>query len=411
MKKTVVSIPLHPGQVDLVEGILRSDAFYHTVCTSRQFGKSTLCVQLLLYFALNNNFSRIMITSPTHQQSAKLYSELAEGVADAAVIRNKNSVDKNITFLNGSIIYFRSVHIYDNLRGYSLDYLLCDEAAMYRDEAFNSVLRPMLQVKGKKCILFSTPKGSNYFRTMYLRGMDENEPRYNSWKKTWRDNPYANLEEIEDAKKTLPENIYNQEYEAIFVDDGGSVFSNTNKIATIKNWVEPNSNDVYYAGIDIAITGDYFVVIVLNRDGDVVYAYRDNRKDMSYMVKQVSSILNKYNCRSTFVETNGIGGGIYDYIAKTHRSVSPFVTTHTTKQEIIEDLMYATQQGEIKIPTREFFPYIIDEMNTFGYSYTVKTRKVSYGAVTGAHDDTVMALAIALHAKKTGLNKGVYTII
>lgn len=401
---------LHPAQLEIATKIINSKAMYHTVVTSRQFGKSFLAIQLLLYFALNNSNSRIMFCSPIYSQSSKVFKELLSGIQDTGLIKKFNAAENSIIFINGTELFFKSVQLADNLRGYSIDYLICDEASMYKPTTFSAVLRPMLLVKGKKCILFSTPKGDNWFQEMYNKGIDENEKRYASYHKTWRDNPFANLEEIEDARKVLPENLFNQEYEGVFISDGGSVFANVSKIATLSNWQEPISSDIYYAGIDIALQGDYFVMTVLNSKGDIVYCYRDTKKQMSFMIKEIDKVFKKYNPRYTLVETNGIGNGIYEYIAKLHKSVAGFNTSNSSKQDIIEDLIYDIQEENIHIPTLEFFPHYINEMNTFTFKYSPKTRKVMYGAIAGAHDDTTMSLAIANYAKRIGKSKGIYAV-
>lgn len=410
-KIKIVGQTLHSGQLEIVKNIINSPAMYHTICTSRQFGKSVMAVQLLLYFALNERNIKIMFTTPVYSQCAKVYKELLDGVRDAGIIKKFNSAENSIILVNGSEIYFKSVQVPDNLRGLTLDYLICDEAAMYKDSIFDEILRPMLLIKGKKAIICSTPKGLNWFHKMYSLGMNPDEPRYAAYNATYRKNPYANMDEINDARKSLIESIYKQEYEAQFIQDGGSVFGGVDKVATIDKWTEPNRQLTYYGGIDIAVAGDYFVVTIIDNKGNIVYSYRDNKKSMQYMLDKVKGILNKYNPRSTLVETNGVGNGIYDYISRLHKSVNPFVTTNDSKQEIIEDLIYAVQEQEVHIPTKEFFPYYIDEMNTFSFTYSPKTRKIIYGGLPGCHDDTTMSLAICWHAKKTGLNRGNYNIM
>lgn len=400
---------LHSGQVEIVKDIQSKNAFYHTIVTPRQFGKSFLATQMLLYYALNNPNSKLMFTSPVYSQASKIYKELLEGIRDTGIIKKFNGAENSIIFINDSELFFKSVQQPDNLRGYSIDYMFCDEAAMYKKEVFYGVLRPMLTVRGKKCFLFSTPKGKNWFFDIYMKGIN-GESRYLSYKGSSENNPFANKEEIADARKALPENLFKQEYLAEFVDDGGSVFAGLSKVATLQNWQEPVSGEVYYAGIDIAISGDYFVMTVLNRKGDIVYAYRDTRKQMSYMLKQIEIVFKKYNPRYTLVETNGIGGGIYEYIAKIHKSVSPFVTTNDSKQDIIEDLIFSIQEQEIHIPSVEFFPHYVDEMNTFSFTYSPRTRRVMYGSLSGFHDDCVMSLAIANHARKIGATKGIIAL-
>lgn len=409
-KISMTGAKLHKGQVNIVSDILSSDAMYYIICTPRQFGKSFMAIQLMLYFALNNKNSKLMFTSPVHSQSSRIFKELLKGVKDTEIVERFNRAENSVIFINGSELFFKSVQLPDNLRGYDLDYLFMDEAAMYKDEIFEEVLRPMLVVRGKKCFMFSTPKGRNFFYRFYMKGQDENQPRYKSYKGQNKDNPYANIDEIEDARRTLPSEIFKQEYEAEFIDGKGIVFSKINNAAVLQKWQDPSPNESYFGGLDIAISGDYLVLTILNSKNEIVYCYRDTRKTMSYMLRNIEIILNKYNPRYTYVETNGIGKGIYENIQRLHRSIDSFTTTNKTKQDIIEDLIFEFQEEKIKIPTKEFFPHYYNELEDFGFSYSPKSKKVIYGAVSG-HDDCVMSLAIANHARKNGAARGVYHIV
>lgn len=404
------SAKLHPGQLDILKKILKSDAMYYTIVSPRQWGKSFFLIQLMLYYSLNYKNSKLLFCSPTYAQSSKVFKELINGIRDSGVIDKFNAAENSIILINGSEIYFKSIQQPDNLRGYSIDYLFMDEAAMYKNDIFPTVLRPMLTVRGKKCFLFSTPRGKNYFYNLYQKGINKDDPRYLSFKCFSADNPYANQQEIEDAKKALPESIFRQEYMAEFIDDGGSVFSNLPNCAILKEWQEPISTQKYYVGVDIGKNNDFLVATVMNNNAEVVYVYRDRQKSMPYMIKQLETLFNKYNPQYTLVETNGIGLGIYDFIKKLHRSVSDFTTTNKSKQDIIESLVFGFQDNQIKIPTPELFPELYDELQDFGFVYSPKTRVVQYAGITG-HDDTVMSLAIANYARLNGISKGQYIIL
>ena len=163
----------------LVSDIISSNAMYYTIVTPRQFGTSFMAVQLMLYYALNYPGSKLMFTSPVYSQASKVFKELMDGVRGSGVIKKFNGAENSLIFINGSELFFKSVQLADNLRGYSIDYLFCDEAAVYKEEVFNAVLRPMLTVRGKKCFLFSTPRGKNWFYTTYKKA-GENK-RYKSY--------------------------------------------------------------------------------------------------------------------------------------------------------------------------------------------------------------------------------------
>jgi phage FluMu gp28-like protein len=405
-----IGAELHIGQLCIVKDILNSNAMYYTICTPRQFGKSFMAIQLMLYYALNYNNSKLMFTTPVYSQSSKVFKELIQGTKNSGVIDRFNAAENSVIFINGSELFFKSVQQPDNLRGYSIDYMFCDEAAMYKDEVFSGVLRPMLTVKGKKCFLFSTPKGKNFFYDFYVKGNDDSNPRYRSYKGNSEFNPYANKEEIEDARKTLPESLFRQEYLAEFVDDGGDVFTNILPNSTVSKWSEYQSGEIYYAGIDLGRQDDFTVLTIMNNKGEVVYVYRNNKVDWTLIIKELVNILNKYRPRQTLVECNGIGDVVFSMLKQKYSNVSPWITSNQSKQDIIEELILAFQDNQIKIPNKQLFSPLHIELSDFTFKYSTKTRKILYGARNG-HDDTVMSLAICNHSRLTGANKGQYAVL
>jgi len=404
--KTYIGGKLHDGQLNIVKDILTSNYFYHTIRCSRQFGKSFLGLQLVLYYAINNNDYNVLYTAPTYSQVNKVFKEFKKAVIHTDLVDKFNGSENSVILKNGSEIYFKSIQQPDNLRGYSIDVMVCDEAALYKEGIFDEVLKPMLAVKGKKCFLLSTPKGKNWFYKMDM--LSKSNKRYKSYKETWRTNPLANLEEIADAKKVLPPLIYTQEYEAEFIDDGGEVFSNVRRQA-LTVFKEP-SNETYYAGIDFGRQNDYTVLTILNKDNEVVFIYRDNQKQWSTIIDNLAKYLKKYNVANCLVEVNGIGDVLFEQLKTKFKNIEPFISTNDTKQEIIEHLILAFQNENIFIPQEVIFEHLIDELNDFTFIYSKSQRKIIYRARTG-HDDCVISLALSHKCKIDGKAKGKYSLI
>ena len=84
-----------------------------------------------------------------------------------------------------------------------------------------------------------------------------------------------------------------------------------------------------------------------------------------------------------------------------------FITTSKSKQDIIEGLVVANQNKEVKFQDKE---WLVKELDLFTYEYNPKTKSVRYSAPSGFHDDGVMASAIGYHAYKNLSVKGVYSI-
>lgn len=409
MKITIIGGTLHQGQLELLNLIKKTNSMYYTIVSPRQWGKSFMAVQLMLYYAINNKNSKLMLTSLTYSQASKIYKELLNGIKDSGVIRSKNLSENSIIFENGSELYFKSVQQPENLRGYSIDYLFIDEAASYKEDIFNTILRPMLTVKGKKCFLFSTPKGRNWFYDMYMLG--NNNERYSSYRGISEMNPYSNREEINDAKKCLPDSIFKQEYEGEFIDDGGEIFLNIKSNSVIDKWPNFDSNKIYFCGIDVGRQNDYTVVTIMDKEGNIIYIERLNLMDWTLITSKVDLILKKYNPRQTLVECNGNGDVFYSNLKQKYSNITPFITSNQSKQDIIEELILSFQDNKIKIPTINLFKELTEELNNFTFTYSRQTRKISYGARNNQHDDCVMSLAFANHSRITGLNKGQYIIL
>ncbi len=399
----------HPKQKEVVELCLDDVTKYIICCTGRQFGKTFLAMNILLKWALEDNGSISMFVSPVYSQAKKVFSELISAIADSGLTLSVNKSELFITFINGSIIYFRSGEREDSLRGYTLDYLIMDEAAYQKDVVWKTVLRPTVLVRGKKVLFISTPKGKNWFYELANRGYSEEYVNYKTFHATSFDTPFITKEELEEAKLSLPENIYRQEILAAFVDDGGEVFSNLKLNCVLNHYPSKETNEKYFAGLDIGRANDYSVLTIFNSKGEVVRIHRQRQNTWNVIVSEVVKHLREFNARCV-IEINGVGDPIFEQIKKQYSNVEPFITNNESKQNIIEDLILSLNEEKIKLPTQELNTDLYRELSTFTYEYSPKTRKVKYGAPSGFHDDMVMSLALAANCLKKKINYGSYVI-
>jgi len=396
-------------QRDWIEGIENPDVKYAMLLVGRQVGKTLLAENLLLKWALEHPNSTLMWVSPIYSQARKPFNDIINVLAGTPIIQSSNKSEYEIVLLNGSKLLFRSGEKADGLRGYTLDYLIIDEAAFIKDEVWNTILKPTILVKGKKVLFTSTPKGKNYLYSLATRGLDPDQKQYLTINGSSYDNPFIDKTELEEARKSLPENIFRQEILGEFVDSGGEVFSDIENYCVLHNWQSRQNNLKYYAGIDVGRQDDYSVLTILNDAGEVVFIYRDRHKPWDTILSEIKKYLVQYNA-TAFMEVNSIGDVLFEQLEKQYKNIHPFITTQTTKQDIIEDLIYELNKGELKLPSDELFPPLYNELRTFTYAYSPSTRKVSYRAISGAHDDTIISLALALHSLRKKKTKGQYHI-
>lgn len=394
----------HTKQKEIINGILNTDIKYHIVSLGRQSGKSLMGMNLMLYWAINNKPCKILWVSPVYSQANKVQKELDNAIRNSNIIESCNYSESYIKLKTGSEIYFRSAERYDNIRGFTFDYAIMDEVAFMKEETWTEAVRPTLAVKGKKVLFLSTPKGKNWFYDMYQIGLSNDYTNYKSYKGSSYDTPFISHAEIEDAKKTLPENVFRQEYLAEFLEGGGEVFSNIDN-NTYDQW--PTKYDKVYCGIDLGKQEDYTVAIFMDKEGNVIATYRNNKVSWNTLVDELVTCINRYNA-TTLIEVNSIGDVIYEQLKKKVKSIEPFVTTNKSKTEIIEGLILDFNESNIKIPSRKLDSALYDELGYFTYEYNPKSRSIKYGHPNGLHDDCVISLALANYCRKTQVSKGTY---
>lgn len=394
---TFIGQDLFPKQREIVSAITETtdtdgQISWHIVNCSRQFGKSYMLKQILLYYAINEPNSKNLFVSMSYQQSGKIYSEIIKMVDGTPLIKRKNTQEKSLILINGSEIYVRSYQKCDYIRGISANTLIIDEAAFVREDDFNAILRPTLATIGRRGILFSTPRGKNFFYTMAVKGQSDTYPNYNYYHATYRENPYANLGEIADARVSLPERIYRSEYEAEFIDGGMSVFSNVEKC--VRNSLVPIG--ACCAGIDVGRNTD-FTVLTIQSGNRVVYQEQWNMDSWENIIAHIIQALRKYSVRTVSVETNGLGDPFFEMLQTACRNnrvrvqIEPFLTTNTTKQHIIERLIEDFATENILIPNIQD---LLLQLGNFEAEYSTKSRSIIYSGKMNGKDDRVLSLAI-----------------
>jgi PBSX family phage terminase large subunit len=399
----------HADQSKKLDIILNGTQKYISLITGRQWGKSVVGENLLLKWALENHDAVCMWVSPVYSQAKKVFTELVSALGDTGLTTDTNKSELFIKFINGTIIYFRSGERPDTLRGYTLDYLIIDEAAFIKDEVWNQVLKQTVLVRGKKVLFLSTPKGKNWLYNIYIRGLNQDEPTYISLHGTSYDTPYITEVELLEAKLSLPDNIYRQEILAEFIDDGGEVFNNLNQVCSLTHYPNIDANEKYYAGLDFGRQNDYTVLCILNSQGKMVDFYRARQKSWDIIISEVLVLLRKYKPQ-IYAEVNSIGDVLFETIKKQYAIIQPFITNQDTKQNMIEDLIMGINEDKLLLPNQTLNNDLYNELSQFTYEYSPKSRKVRYGAPSGFHDDCVISLALSFQALKRKVNAGKYVI-
>jgi len=385
--------PYHK-QKEVIDSIISSEGMFHTMVCGRQSGKSTTLLGLVLYYAINKPKSTCLWVSPVYSQINKVQTQIMDALGNSGVIVSANKANYEIKLLNGSMIYFRSAERADTIRGLAIDYLFVDESQDIKTSDFQKSILPTITARGKKAVLGGTPKKKNFFYDYYMMGKSPDFPNHTSYNFPSWESPYVSSEFIEEQRKSLPDNIFRQEFEAIFLEDDGQVFKGLGSVLINDAWPQRSHGTNTYAGLDIGTREDYSVLTIIDELGRVLFVWRDRHIEYSRIVDKVVQLCKQYNVRELLVESNGPGDVMYEQIRKQYSRAEPLFQTNDTKSNIIRRLMTDIEDVAIELPSVKLFQPLGDEMEIFEYE-VLPSGKIRYGHPSGFHDDCVLSLAMA----------------
>lgn len=392
---TVQKIKLYkpyPKQMGVHKACNDLTTFFITANCGRQSGKSALAIQQALYWAIDKRNVEVYWVSPTAGQATKVYKQMIKLIATAPFLKSHKGSqgDTEVVLLNGSVIKFRSSAQEDSLRGETIDYMIIDEGAFIKQSVYEEILLPMLNVKGKKVLVCSTPKGKNWFYYQYNRGLTGN-PEYKSFHFTSSDNPHSNPKVIAAAKESLPKALFAQEYLAEFVDSA-AIIENIQELAILNPITKPVEGDRYYMGIDVALKNDYNVVSIFNQNDELVAIDRTNNISAPKLKERLIKLFDLWKPQQIYIEENNQGLPIIQDLQDIHniQNIQGFSTTSKSKPEIINQLINAFASLKITIINDEI---VKSELEMFTMSIS-PTGHVRYSAPSGFNDDIVMSMAI-----------------
>ena len=389
----------HIGQKAVIDGFANSKHKFGTVATGRQYGKSLLGQNLMLFWLLKNKNQKGGWVSPIYNQAKKVFQELSS--ASNKIIKSSNKADLTITFINGSTIQFLGAERYDSIRGFSFNYMVVDEAAFIREQAMNEAIFPTLSALGKKCLIISTPKSKNWFYTYYLKGINEGGD-YKSFAGVSTDNPHIDVDFINEQAKSLPPEIFKQEYLAQFSESTNDVFRGIDTVCNLNNYEQPRRSTKYYFGCDIGLSDDFTVITILDESGRTAFIDRFNGKSFEEAGNIIINHCQRYNVRGGNIETNGIGKAIFEQVRKAGIKCSPFTTTQDTKLIAVRALIQDIESQVLELPSKELFPHLYNELSAYTYR-TSANGKLSFSHPNGFKDDCVDSLWLANQARNNNI--------
>lgn len=243
---------------------------FRVVVAGRRFGKTFLSTAELLHRALREPNQNVWYLSPTYKASKDVCWDMLISQIPPEYITKTNETALKIDFKNGSSISLKGAEKPDNLRGRAIDFVVLDEFADMKPEAWYEVIRPSLsgrQSQGE-ALFIGTPKGRNHFYDLYGKGVDHDDG--------WRSYQYTTIEggnvppeEIESAKADLDTRTFQQEYEAQFVNYSGIIYYGFKREESVAR--HTNDIGVIHVGMDFNL--DPMSAVLMTRKGDTLHIF------------------------------------------------------------------------------------------------------------------------------------------
>ena len=305
----LLGIKPNTSQTALINAI--SNPKYRFVCAAvaRRQGKTYISNIIGQLVCLVPN-SHVLLMSPNYslsQISFDLQRNLIKHF-DLEVLRD-NAKDKVIELSNNSTIRMGSINQVDSVVGRSYDLIIFDEAALTDGrDAFNVALRPTLDKDNSKAIFISTPRGrNNYFAEFFYRGFSDEFPEWCSIKATYHENPRVSEDDILEAKKSMSQAEFNQEYMADFNVFEGQVWAFNHENCTADLTAMDVKNMDVFAGLDVGYKDPTaFCVIGYEWDEKKFYLldeYLDSERTTEQHAVQIQKLIDKWEIDYIYIDS------------------------------------------------------------------------------------------------------------
>lgn len=372
---------------------------YSIIEATTKAGKTVGCIAWAIEQAIGLKPGQaVWWVAPVYPQAEIAFRRTARAVREGLPkdYYNVNRSHLTIEFVGAGTIWFKSGEVPDNLFGEDTFAAIVDEASRVREEAWHALRSTLTATRGPVRIIGNVKGRKNWFYRL-ARKAEAGEPGMKYAKIIAADAVAAgvlNAEEIEDARRQLPDSVFRELYLAEPSDDEGNPFGlSAIRACVVEPWKPAKPDDkppvpVAY-GWDLAKSVDWTWGIGLDVNGYVAYSERWQSpwNDTIQRIKATTGNV------PALVDSTGVGDPVLEQLQK-GGNFEGYKFTGPSKQQLMEGLAVAIQQRQISFSDDR----LVGELESFEYVYS--RTGCHYSAPDGSNDDGVCALALAVHAYK-----------
>ena len=222
----------HSGGLDLkfldwMLPIVDHHARHQIVCGGRRIHKTDLLLKWTILKTLQSPFRGEGWYIAPYRTQAKLVAwrrilDILLHQKVRIIEGRTNETDLLIPLIDGKAIRLVGADKFDNLRGGGPVCAGIDETPLCDPRCWEEVVRPALSDKAAPVMCASTPRGQEYFYRMWRNGAEGKEG-WKNWTITSEEAGTIPPSELVDLRKSLPWDVYRQEFLAQFLEYIGAV--------------------------------------------------------------------------------------------------------------------------------------------------------------------------------------------
>lgn len=262
-----MEIQLSKWQTDVFDDNHR----YLVINCGRRAGKSTLVSVKMTEFALTRRGVDVWFIAPTYKQAKAIMWQMLDEVVPPSAISKKNETELTIYLKNKSRMLLKGADTPDSLRGVKIDLCVFDECAFIdKWDMVWKVIRPTLVDSQARVMFISTPNGFNHFKD--LADKQDNDWAYHHY--TSFDNPYLNVDELEQMRQEMDTDSFAQEVMGEFRKMTGLIYKDFDRKVHMVDIPNFDNNWTFTRSLDFGFAHKsalgYFAI---NSTGTEMYLY------------------------------------------------------------------------------------------------------------------------------------------
>ena len=371
-------------------------ARFRVVVAGRRFGKTFLAINELAKFARYPNQKCLYIATTYRQAKGVIWEDLLQLLHEKNWVKKVNISDLTVTLVNNSTICLRSSENSPALRGTKWNFISLDEYASMDSNTWTSILRPTLSDTEGHALFIGTPFGRNHFWELYNNASVLGD--WSSHQFTTEQGGNVAPEEIEASKRDLDERTFNQEFNATFEDNKGTIAYAYDK-DNLRPAPQLSPSNALHIGMDF--NTDNFAACVMLQNRDTLHVIDEFMLQNSSTHDMCKEIQQRYGKRMIFVYPDASGNqrktsanGMTDHLILHNAG---FKVRNPKSNPAVKDAITAVNSrlrsttGEIKLYIDPNCRHTIDCLTK--YTYKEGTRIPDK---TGAYDGMFDALKYAV---------------